>query len=346
MLSTFVKILYFCRKKMKQLLLTLTGIFCVLFVEAQPFNWWTKSEVAKPALANMYSGLSKIELIKAQKVHPQYYKGEIIDRPLNELQTGFRLPVFSFQKPLASGLLKTALDMPVAAVLLIDMYEEETAPVINNDYRFGLAFNAVYYPDALENAFIKNISFRYVPMFHESTHIGDEYALHGYSSVEDFMRINVSYEAWQLFLGLNSPDTLSGNLLSAEIGYQRLMPYKAGFYNTDTFEVQGLEVLPGSERDIWLFRFNAQKEIGFMNKRRARVLFSSELRNEIKFGYTSLNPERRVWSVNALTAFSFETGVLQPRMGFFLRYYYGLNPYGQLRDQYNFQLFGAGIFIQ
>jgi hypothetical protein len=331
---------------MKRLLLTFIGLFWVLFAAAQSFAWWEKSKISAPALADMYSGLSKVELVKTQKVHPQYYKGEFIDRPLNELQTGFGLPIFSSQKNISGGLLKTALDMQVAAVLLIDMYEEETAPVINNDYRFGPAFNAVYYPAAWERAFVKNISMRFLPVLHESTHIGDEYALHGYSNVPDFMRINVSYEVWQLFLGINSPDTLSGSLLSAEIGYQRLLPHKAGFYNVDTFEVGGLDVKPSSERDIWLFRLNAQKETEFMKKRKGRILFSSELRNEIKFGYTMLNPERRVWSLNTVTGFSFDAGSIHRRMGFYLRYYYGLNPYGQLRDEYNFQLFGAGIFIQ
>ena len=120
------------------------------------------------------------------------------------------------------------------------MFEEKTAPVINTDYWFGTEIKII--KRLPENRYIKNIGFNMLPLFHESTHLGDEFSLHGYYEIPDFKRVNISYEAWKFSVILNDPDTLSGNVLSVKAGIQNHWTIKDGYYFTDSLEVKGAEV--------------------------------------------------------------------------------------------------------
>lgn len=275
-------------------------LFCffLLFVfkniHSQKFEWWSVSQFEKSYISEMYSPLFKIELTSINRLHPTYYKEYPEDRPFNELQTGFQIPVLKYRQSNQSGDLKIGFSIPISALLLIDMFESVTAPLINNDYRFGGKITVLYSPYSMQEGFVRNFCLTLVPLFHESSHIGDEYALHGYNTLPDFKRINLSYEAWQLFLGVNRPDSLAGTVFSTEIGYQRLMSWKEGYYNTDSLEVKGIDVLPSQNRDLWLMRMNYQQPVKSGIKSGGQIVISVETRRETKLGYTTHNPERKV----------------------------------------------------
>ncbi len=325
-------------------------IFFLLFVfsntYSQKFEWWSASKFEKPFISEMYSPLFKIELNSINRLHPTYYKESPESRPFNELQTGIQIPVLQYRQSRQSGNLKIGFSIPLSALMLIDMYESITAPLINNDYRFGGKITALYSPYSMQDRFIRNFCLTLVPLFHESSHIGDEYALHGYNTLPDFKRINLSYEAWQLFLGVNRPDSLAGRLLSAEIGYQRLMPWKEGYYNPDSLEVKGIEILPSQNRDLWLMRMNYQQPLRQDNKSGGQIVISFETRRETKLGYTSGNPEEKVWSFNGYAGYRIPKKNSRNHIGIYFRHYRGLVPYGQLRDKANFRLTGLSVVIK
>lgn len=91
----------------------------------------------------------------------------------------------------ANGL---ALFIQGSAHSLIDM-DTESHDVLNTDFRIG---------GGLVARFAKHLSAR-LQYFHESTHVGDEYVL-GAVDDDDFLRYNVSYEAWEAYLAADHYD--------------------------------------------------------------------------------------------------------------------------------------------
>lgn len=327
---------------MKYLFFSFFFILQSLFLSGQD-NLLNSSPINRPYQAEMFSPISKIEFIGFNKFHPSYYKNKNAEKRIfNEIQTGMQIPLFAKPLNLKKGELVFAITFPLSAVLLIDMYETETAPVINNDYRFGWELNTVYSPDKHQISFIKNYSFTIVPVFHESTHIGDEYSIHGYLNNPDFKRINVSYEAWQLFAGINKQTKKVKPMLSAELGYQRLMPYKNAYYNIDSAEVKGNEIILSNNRDIWLLRAELQIPLS-ENKKHRNYFISTEFRRDLKFGYSLDNPEQKSFSVNLNTGIDLPVKNSRQRISIYLRYFRGVMPYGQLRDTDGLSIFGFGI---
>lgn len=293
----------------------------------------------------MYSSLSKIEVIKMNKLHPFYFKSNATERPFIEVQTGMKVPILSYEKSFEHTKLKATIFTPVSITTLVDMFESETAPLINSDYRFGLQMLLMFTPDNSNNSFFKHYHITLVPIFHESTHIGDELALHGYSQIPDFARINVSYEAWQIFVGVNKQSDNQKRNLSAEIGYQRLMPYKSGYYDIDTFEVKGTNIILSNQRDLWLFRAEYTHPLRAKNNRINELVASTEVRWESKFGYTASDPEKRVWSLNAYLGYRIPIINTQKQFGVYYRFYRGIVPYGQFRNEHQFTLHGVSLII-
>ncbi len=326
-------------------LFALSFLITLIVQKAQPQNpaWFYQESYSKPLVSEMHSPAVKIELVKLNQMHPFYYQSDAAKRFFVEVQTGVQLPILTYNQDLASGNLKTSLCSPVSIVTLVDMFESETAAVINNDYRFGISTFLLYTP-AIQTNLIKNYHLTLVPIFHESTHIGDEFALHGYLTTPNFSRINVSYEAWQIFAGINrNPDERKQNL-ALEIGYQRLMPYKAGYYNIDSLEINGQDVLPSKDRGIWFFR--AQYTYPFSAaKSKASLTCSAELCRDYKYGYSVGEPGEKSWSLNSYVGIRVPIKNSQKHIGIYYRYYQGVMPYGQLRDKNGLRLNGISITI-
>lgn len=314
-------------------------------VHSQNFSWFSYDRNNQSFIAEMHSSLSKLEIVKMNKLHPFYYKSNVSERKFIEIQTGFKLPVLSVENNSENLRIKASISMPISILTLVDMFESETAPIINNDYRFGLQMVFLFSPKNSNNSFIKHYHLTLVPLFHESTHIGDEFALHGYSQIPNFTRINVSYEAWQIFAGVNRQRDNQKRNLSAEIGYQRLMPYKTGYYNIDTFEVKGTKILPSKQRDLWIFRAEYCHPLKVKNERVNELIASTEIRRETKFGYTLDGPEKRAWSFNLYLGYRIPIRNTQRQFGIYYRHYRGIVPYGQLRDENGFVLNGITMII-
>ena len=195
------------------------------------------SHILKPFLSEIRSPAIKAELAWLNKLDDNYYVSDYAGRPFIEVHLGTELPLYYLVNKQKN--FKFSASGYFGNILLIDMFEEITAPVINTDYFFGLKTAAIKYFD---HPFVRNAGLKLVPVFHESTHIGDEFSIHGFHDLPTFRRVNVSYEAWEIAVVLNDPDTIRSNLLSAKLGFHGLWNWTKGYYSTDSLETKGQEV--------------------------------------------------------------------------------------------------------
>lgn len=285
------------------------------------------SYILKPFLSELRSTAIKAELAWINKLDENYYVNDYGNRPFIEVHLGTELPVYYLHdrnknfKFSAGGYLGNSL--------LIDMFEEITAPVINTDYFFGLKAAALKYVD---HPFIRNIGVKLVPVFHESTHLGDEFSIHGHQDLPGFRRVNVSYEAWEIAAVINDPDTIRSNLLSAKVGFHRLWKPDKGYYTTDSLETKGRLAPPSEKNYEYYLQLNWQRTRGFLCSEKWMHVISAEATNRLQFSYDEAIPENRVWNINLYFGWKYLAQRRGHNLGFFLRYYAGAVPNGQFRN--------------
>ncbi len=319
-------------------------IFILVFIfgkiNAQNISFLKPVTFGNSFVSDTRSPITKLEIGKLNKISPYYYNENISKRLFVETHFGYEIPFLSVNK----NDFEFAINFPGGAVTLVDMFEETTAPVINTDYWFGTRMKLIKRFSGKSR--LKNIVVNLMPVFHESTHLGDEFVLHGYSEISDFKRINITYEAWKISFTLNDPDTLSGNNLSLKAGIQNLWTQKDGWYFTDSLEVKGAEI-PKSEKTFeYYFSADYQRQKGFLCSEKFVNIFSAEINNRIQLSYNYAVPEKRVWSYNLYFGWEYKISDKAFRnVGFFLRHYGGLNPYGQFRNENNFRFTGLSIVL-
>ncbi len=228
----------------------------------------------------------------------------------------------------------------IGNILLIDMLESNTSPIINTDYFFGLQASVLKY---IDKPHFSNIGFKFIPIFHESTHIGDEFSLHGYNNIPDFRRINVSYEAWEIAVVLNDPDTIKTNLISVKAGFHGLWNDAKGYYNTDSLETKGVIIPPSEKNYEYYFQMNMQRTKGFLCSEKWMQVLSVEASNRLKFSYDMNIPEKRLWNFNIYLGWKHITRASGRNIGFFIRYYSGIIPNGQFRNTSGYQYAAISI---
>jgi len=309
-------------------------------INAQNMIWFKEVPFGKAFIADTRSPIIKLEIGKLNKISPYYYNTDVSKRVFIEPHFAYEIPIVSFLK----NNYGFYFDFPGGAVTLVDMFEEKTAPVINTDYWFGTEIKII--KRLPENKYIKNIALNVLPLFHESTHLGDEFSLHGYYEIPDFKRVNISYEAWKVSVTLNDPDTLSGNVLSLKTGIQNLWTLKDGYYLTDSLEVKGDEVPKSTKTFEWYFSLNYQRSKGFLCSDKFVNIVSAEFNNRPKFSYDTAIPETRAWSYNLYFGWEYKISDKACRnVGLFLRYYAGLNPHGQFRNTDSYQFTGFSVVL-
>ncbi len=318
-------------------------IFVILLmssgIKAQEINFFTGVPYAKSFVSDIRSPLTKLEIGFPNKVADEYYIKNISGRPFIEAHFGYEIPVFSYSK----NNLGLYFGLPGGSVTLVDMFEATTAPVINTDYWFGTEVKMI---KRFNKNHIKNITFNTMPLFHESTHIGDEFALHGYKNINNFKRINISYEAWKFSVTLNDPDTLKGNVLSLKTGIQGLWLPEYGYYFTDSLETKGIEIPLSSKTFEWYFSLNYQRTEGFLSSEKIVNILSAEINNRPQFSYDTNIEEARIWSYNLYFGWKVRpSNKPYQNIGFFLRHYGGLNPHGQFRNQSGYRFTGISLVL-
>ena len=216
---------------------------------------------------------------------------------------------------------------------MIEYMDGDSNPIVNTDYRAGGMLKAT---TTIANGLDLHARFS---LGHESTHLGDEFTIFAEDLHDDFERINVSWEYWELAAGLDSSS------FSARAGFIDVIG-DDGFYSAhplETVEIQrtipvstrnyewwgGLEYRP-STPECWDYRLFASADL------RHRTVYDYHRRSDV-------DNEAQL-SLNFLLGF--RTRVESGRRilrEFFFRFYHGVNPHGQFRTERDYTYFGAGV---
>jgi hypothetical protein len=119
----------------------------------------------------------------------------------------FPLAGYNFRGSMAQKASGAAVFAEASAHMLLDFFTP-SADVINTDFRIGLGL-ASRLPGKFQHIALR------LKIFHESTHIGDEYALTAMAD-SAFRRYNVSYEAAELFIGFDQRLSQSQKFLTPD----------------------------------------------------------------------------------------------------------------------------------
>jgi Protein of unknown function (DUF1207) len=324
----------------KVVLLTLILPLSMTVIKGQDAEhyFFRDSHILKPFLSEIRSTAIKAELAWINKLDQNYYVTDFTSRPFIEVHLGTELPVYYLVNRQKG--FKFSTSGFIGNILLIDMFESNTAPVINTDYFFGLKAAAIKY---IDHPFIRNVGLKLVPVFHESTHLGDEFSIHGYNDIPGFRRVNVSYEAWEIAAVLNDPDTIQSNLFSAKMGLHGLWNPAKGYYTTDSLETKNQMAPPSEKNYEYYIQLNLQRTKGFLCSDRWMNVLSVELNNRLQFSYDEAIPEQRTWNINLYLGWKYLTGESGQHLGFFFRYYSGIIPNGQFRNTGGYRYAGLSI---
>jgi hypothetical protein len=325
-------------KKTVIISLLCTASSILTFGQGSEHFFFRESNILKPFLSEIRSTVIKGEVAYLNKLDYNYYKSDYTSRPFIEVHLGADLPFYYLVNHEKN--LKFSVSGYIGNILLIDMFEDITSPVINTDYFFGVQTSIVKYVDKRH---IKNVGLKLVPLFHESTHIGDEFSLHGYNDIPDFRRVNVSYEAWEIAAVINDPDTIKTNLLSAKAGFHRLWDTNRGYYTTDSLETKN-DLAPASQKNYeYYLQLNLQRTSGFLCSDRWMQIISVEANNRLRFSYDDDVAEKRTWNFNIYLGWKYLWKDANRNMGFYLRYYNGIIPNGQFRNTGGYQYAAISI---
>lgn len=317
---------------------------------------------SKPFLSELHSTLIKMEIGYQRDLGPYNLDDQFgfFNRPVVDLHLGFDAPLYSINfGKLSNGKDKwgIGLSLPVSVHILEDMWEPITAAVIDVDYRFGSPrIRAIR--NFEDDYFIKNMSFSWLPLFHECTHLGDELVLGVAAKGYPLKRVNVSYEYTEFQMTINDPNgSLENNHSFRLSGRYRVSDRGYGWFGTESFAVDTTVV--NFEKSTHRFEFSLQYQLqrseGFLASKRAVNYFSFDASSRVKLGIPVYNLVNNVWvekdrdEKNVMTFNSYFGWKFFPKenkknaLGFFVHYYRGLNFWGQLRNQGNFEMINFAI---
>jgi Protein of unknown function (DUF1207) len=262
-----------------------------------------------------------------------------------DIDVGAEMPLFGWESRAADdgrvpdGAFGIGLWFPIDFHLLED-FADDSAPILNTDYRFGLM--------AKMQAGIGDERWLGVRAFvgHESTHLGDEFSIVGQRTYPDqFERINVSWEYLDLAAQLDQ--FIENWLLAARLGVTSTLPFEDSYYSTEADDITESPLGPVVAARLWWdpylgFEVEQEEAIG-----RWSVYLSNELRWRSIYEYHRADPEvseDRKLSYNGILGLRVSGG--DPELGRvspFLRFYHGVNPHGQFRNQDDFTFYAFGL---
>jgi hypothetical protein len=218
---------------------------------------------------------------------------------------------------------------------VIEDFKDPSAPIVDTDYRFGAMVKFQY---AFSDT--RRLGIRYVPWAHESTHLGDEYTIVAPTVDPDFERVNVSYEYQEYGFSLEFRELL-GNDDHWIFRHGGIIPWGSDGYYSD-------HLLDSDEATLTPSKKNYEPSFGFeyvMPEWRDRQTYISfDLRDKLIYNYhqTPDNPEKRQWSFNLQVGRTAQMNENRALKDYFIQFYRGVNPYGQLRSQKDWWSIGFG----
>ena len=317
-------------------------------------NEWVKPrDFGRYFLADRYAPIVKLG-VGLMKVIPDY---DISEEPRStaivaEPVLGAQVPLYN----LYEGQHRFAISFPISFSVWFDFKETRTAPILNTDYRFAVPeFNYNY---SFKSGWLDNIGVKFIPFFHESTHIGDEILIDKIRDSIPMARINVSYETFEIACVLNDPLDRKIRNNALRVGAKFLWNPKKGFYSSDSLERSpNLEIDPSTRWIEPYIQYQYQDRTTWVSfKGRALFVASVDLYLRVRYGYpySFLDDNGNVVVRQDGEAYQLCTNVLvgwkflQKKkkvsdVGVFLHGYYGINPHGQFRNISNYPFVGIKL---
>ena len=227
---------------------------------------------------------------------------------------------------------------------MMEDFIDDSSPIINTDYRFGAMVKV-----QLDLGNQSWLGFRGM-VGHESTHLGDEFSIRAQEAFPDtFERINVTWEYVDLAALWKK---VAGTWIwSARGGLTATVPFGKSYYSTDAASVTDSPIGPVTPSKNSVDPYagaTLEKEglerIGLPEDWSGYV--SGEARFRSVFDYHKTDPESsedRQISINVIGGLKSVEGGVMGRVSPFVRFYHGVNPHGQFRDQKCFTLLGVGL---
>jgi hypothetical protein len=261
--------------------------------------------------------------------------------------------------------------------MIEDMGKDPSNPIINTDYRFSLAKVKYYRVVAVGEPKIvggvpvrqwKSIAVRGDLYHHESTHLGDEFVINGQGAHPDFERQNVSFEFYDI-TGAFNIERGDGLRHSIRGGTTGLVQPSHGYYSDHTLMFPLQREVAKSERNFEpyvQYEFHAPHRTkldaaaptlpgaalspgagAFEQPARWAPFVSADVRRRIVLDFNKASAdikEDTQWSLNLLGGIRSKGGNFRFAIKeIYARYYRGVNPHGQLRNQKDFWLAGFGV---
>jgi len=244
---------------------------------------------------------------------------------------------------------------------VLEEFKDPSAPIINTDYRFSLAtlkFRRVQRAFGRGPNHADYLDLKADLYHHESTHLGDEFVIGAQRQFPDtFERINVSYEFWDVagsyeWRRLKNPEAGTDEYSRYMVrgGLLGVLPHAKGYYSDHTLEPESRTIArskrnlePYIQVEYWAP--HRQPE-GAEASGRWAPFASVDIRYKTIYDYRKSSDdisEDKQWSVNALAGFRTEAESPLSVKDVYVRFYNGVNPHGQLRNQRDYTAFGLGV---
>jgi hypothetical protein len=315
----------------------------------------------KPFWADVHSTLIRAEIAYATN-SPDY--------DWNSNNTSKKFFVFAnlgADIPLWSGNFKDkkygfSLTLPFMVDVWLDRFDGAggTDAVINTSYSIGfLEAGFIYRLNSTLSVFphfnIYNWAIKFSFFKHESTHIGDELTIYRKDLNMPITRIDVAANYAELILILNDPDSQFHSNHGFKFGFLLLHNFKRGWYKIYDSEVQA-DVAERSQIPFELYlQYQYQSRLF---SRGFQIIASAEyrLRERYKYpySYSGTMSDNSFKESNLVNCFNFFAGIRYDnqknnyfsKIGLGIRYYIGLNPYGQFRSMPYYNQFGLALMFE
>jgi hypothetical protein len=314
--------------------------------------WWFKDRpYLTPALADPRAAILKIAFPAWSRAVPQAVSSR--SGTVWDITMGKELPLGGWQSNSLSdewvdrGEWGAGLWLPVGFHMIEDLGKDRSNPILNVDYRFGLAAKLqVGLPWTPPGRFTGTVLGAQVYVGHESTHIGDEFTINGIEAYGDaFRRINVSYQCVEgaLQLGLRF-ETWRARLQARYLH----IAFTGGdsWYGEKLEFPLGATVTPSKRNYEPAFAVELSREHPLLWTILSRPFVSVDLRPRTIYGYdrpdASMSEDVQ-WSVNAIAGVRPDSTRFGGFTHFYVRGYYGVNPAGQFRSQRDYWVAGFGF---
>ena len=271
-----------------------------------------------------------------------------------DVSVGKEIPLFGFETgdgeggPLGSERWGVGVWMPVSFHMVED-FKDPSNPIVNTDYRFSGMLKSQYgWTDTLQ------VGGRF-QAGHESTHLGDEFTIAAERSDPAFERVNVSYEYWEFGVTVEwQTDATPSHEFIVRGGGIGLFDSGQGFYG-DTLLVPDGKAIARSQRNYESTAGFEWKMDGVLDSGAALLgnlwpFVSLDLRHRTHYDYarpTDDTREGKQWSFNLLLGLRRAERRFQQKglPELYVRFYHGVNPHGQFRNQRSYTLIGVGLHV-